>query len=196
MGRKRQRKKEGEKEGPLHEGHHAITRNKLPKSAQIKGETQAVQHKADKTERLGLLDSARRMRGIEDQQQHAEETDRDTQRFLPGDGFLDKEKGEKHREDRRQRMHDRCVNGCRNGHGLQESQLRHEKAHERSQRNQSDVFPGNRLLREEQRNEPEQRARPDGPERKEQHRRHRICIGDILREHDVQPEDRVRSGNC
>ncbi len=51
-GGERQREQQREKEGPLHEGYHAIAGDELAEGTQVEGEAQAVEHQHHEAQRL------------------------------------------------------------------------------------------------------------------------------------------------
>ena len=192
----RQRQQHREEEHPLHERHHTIARNEGPEGAQISREAHAIDQQQHHAQRLRAVHRARRVDGLEDQQQHARKADRHAARLLERDRLPQEQESETHRVDRRQRAQHRAVDRGRQPDGEQETQLRHEQAQERGQHHPQEVLPGHLLLREEERQEPEQRRGADGTKREQHHRGHRARIGDVLVEDDIEPEDGIGPGGC
>ena len=101
------------------------------------------------------------MDGIEDQQQDARETEGDAAGLLPGNGFLQEEEGEKHREDGAQGADDRRVDRRRHGDRHQEGHLRDEEPDQRSGGDLREIPPRDLFLREERGQQPEEEAGPE-----------------------------------
>jgi len=68
--------------------------------------------------------------GVEDEEHNAAETEEYAEDLLPCDRLLEEDSRNEHREDRRDGADDGGVDGCCNGDGFEESQLRDEESEE------------------------------------------------------------------
>ena len=152
----------GEEEHPLHEGDDGVLLNQRLKDAHVRGEAQRVDKHTHNTPDGRRIGPGSDGDAVEDQNQHADQTENDARHAAPGDALMNHNGGNDERHNRAQRAHDGRIDGRGLCDGEEEGQLRHEEPEEGRDGDLPHVSFCNLLLRRrEERPDPEQRRRSE-----------------------------------